>query len=82
MRKFTKSYVALFLILVLLIGTNSFSVNAVEAKVSPSNNQLMNKESKGSFDFFWREANTDPTSPAYGLIRDRAKNDNKPDIKI
>ena len=26
---------------------------------------------KGSFDFFWEQANTDPDSPGYGLIRDR-----------
>lgn len=28
-------------------------------------------EMKGSFDFFWEQANTDENSPAYGLIRDR-----------
>jgi len=28
-------------------------------------------EMKGSFDFFWEQANTDPASPGYGLIRDR-----------
>jgi len=28
-------------------------------------------EMKGSFEFFWERANTDPTSPGYGLIRDR-----------
>ncbi len=28
-------------------------------------------EMKGSFDFFWEQANTDPDSPGYGLIRDR-----------
>jgi len=76
MRKYIKPYVALFLTLSLISGTGSFSVNAAVAKPSLSNNQLMNKESKGSFDFFWKEANTEPSSAAYGLIRDRAKNDN------
>lgn len=28
-------------------------------------------EMKGAFDFFWEQANTDPSSPGYGLIRDR-----------
>jgi len=28
-------------------------------------------EMRGSFDFFWEQANTDPASPGYGLIRDR-----------
>ncbi len=28
-------------------------------------------EMRGSFDFFWEQANTDETSPGYGLIRDR-----------
>jgi hypothetical protein len=28
-------------------------------------------EMRGSFDFFWEQANTDVTSPGYGLIRDR-----------
>ncbi len=28
-------------------------------------------EMKGSFDFFWEQANTDSNSPGYGLIRDR-----------
>jgi len=28
-------------------------------------------EMKGAFDFFWEQANTEPDSPGYGLIRDR-----------
>ncbi len=28
-------------------------------------------EMKGSFDFFWEQANTDAASPGYGLVRDR-----------
>lgn len=28
-------------------------------------------EMRGAFNFFWEQANTDPTSPGYGLIRDR-----------
>ncbi len=28
-------------------------------------------EMQGAFDFFWEQANTDPASPGYGLVRDR-----------
>ena len=76
MRKLTTKYLALFLTIVLLIGTNPFSLKVSGKQQSISNNQLMDKESKGSFNFFWKEANTDTNSVAYGLIRDRAKNDN------
>jgi len=33
---------------------------------------LLEEESRKSFDFFWKETNTDPDSKGYGLIRDRA----------
>jgi hypothetical protein len=33
---------------------------------------LLDLESKGCFDFFWMEANSDRNSKGYGLIRDRA----------
>jgi hypothetical protein len=33
---------------------------------------LLELESRKSFDYFWMEANTDPKSPGYGLIKDRA----------
>lgn len=33
---------------------------------------ILELESKGCFDFFWQEANTDKNSPGFGLIRDRA----------
>ncbi|WP_274648641.1 glucoamylase family protein [Paenibacillus humicola] len=34
--------------------------------------ELLELESRQSFLFFWEEANDDPDSPGYGLIRDRA----------
>lgn len=37
----------------------------------PSIEEVIEYEMKGSFDFFWEQANTDPGSPGYGLIRDR-----------
>jgi hypothetical protein len=33
---------------------------------------LLEKEVRGCFNFFWKEANNNPLSPGYGLIRDRA----------
>ncbi|WP_370295778.1 glucoamylase family protein [Rossellomorea marisflavi] len=34
---------------------------------------VIDLEAKGCFDFFWNEANTDKTSPGYGLIRDNTR---------
>lgn len=34
--------------------------------------KILDLESKGCFDFFWNEANSDENSKGYGLIRDRA----------
>lgn len=39
------------------------------ATVSPE--EVIAFEMKGAFDFFWEQANTDPDSPGYGLVRDR-----------
>ncbi len=33
--------------------------------------QVIAFEMQGAFDFFWEQANTDPASPGYGLVRDR-----------
>ncbi len=33
--------------------------------------EVIEWEMRGAFDFFWEQANTDPESPGYGLIRDR-----------
>ena len=32
---------------------------------------LIDREARGCFDFFWNEANDDPESPGFGLVRDR-----------
>jgi len=37
----------------------------------PSLAEIIAAEMRGSFDFFWEQANTDEASPGYGLIRDR-----------
>jgi len=34
-------------------------------------NNILDLEEKGCFDFFWHEANTDSSSPGYGLVRDK-----------
>ncbi|MBC1306395.1 glucoamylase family protein [Listeria booriae] len=39
--------------------------------------EILNIEAKGCFDFFWNEANTDPASPGYGLIRDNTAVDTR-----
>ncbi|MCB8928466.1 MAG: hypothetical protein H6652_22930 [Ardenticatenaceae bacterium] len=33
--------------------------------------EVIEYEMRGAFNFFWEQANTDPDSPGYGLIRDR-----------
>ena len=36
--------------------------------------ELIEKEIKGSFDYFWHESNHDPLSPGYGLTLDSSRN--------
>ncbi|MEN4098931.1 MAG: glucoamylase family protein [Anaerolineaceae bacterium] len=38
---------------------------------APTIEDIIEFEMRGSFDFFWEQANTDEGSPGYGLIRDR-----------
>ena len=42
-----------------------------EVKHSAVISDVIEYEMKGSFDFFWEQANTDESSAGYGLIRDR-----------
>jgi hypothetical protein len=44
---------------------------AVSTAQVPPITDVIEYEMKGCFDFFWEQANTDPNSPGYGLIRDR-----------
>ncbi len=39
--------------------------------VTASDDEIIAYELRAAFDFFWEQANTDPASPGYGLIRDR-----------
>ncbi|TFE26340.1 hypothetical protein E2980_11735 [Cohnella luojiensis] len=68
--KITKSFAAVSLVVALLLSgcTNADPSSGMKSVEEP----LLEKESRSSFDFFWKEANTDPASPGYGLIRDRA----------
>lgn len=45
------------------------SITATEAKAAIED--VIEYEMRGSFNFFWEQANTDVNSPGYGLIRDR-----------
>ncbi len=38
---------------------------------APKIEDVLAYETRGSFDFFWEQANTDTSSPGYGLVRDR-----------
>lgn len=38
---------------------------------TPTLEEVMAYEMRGAFDFFWEQANTDPASRGYGLVRDR-----------
>ena len=84
-----KNLIALFVLLILLIGCRSVEATpeAATATVPPTVeptvmatavpptpdpiNQVIEYEMRGAFNFFWEQANTDPTSPGYGLVRDR-----------
>ncbi len=44
---------------------------ALTPTVSASIEEVIEFEMRGAFDFFWEQANSDPNSPGYGLIRDR-----------
>lgn len=47
------------------------TVTATATAVAPTLAEVIAYEMKGSFDYFWEQANTDPNSAGYGLIRDR-----------
>jgi hypothetical protein len=69
--------VALILCLVLGLVISPRLSNGIVHAAAPdfasmTDDQLLDYESRKSFDFFWQEANVDPVSPGYGLIRDRA----------
>lgn len=49
-----------------------FSLNSKQIVYNPKDPPILELESRKSFNFFWKEANTDKNSKGYGLIRDRA----------
>lgn len=57
--------------LVTVTAQASPTVAAVKPQNDYSIEDVIDYEMKGSFDFFWEQANTDTNSPGFGLIRDR-----------
>lgn len=58
---------------VIAVGSIALYMSAFEERgPKPFRENILDLESRKSFDFFWKEANTDKSSPGYGLIRDRA----------
>ena len=55
-----------------LFYSNQNEVALNDPIISKEAEELLDLESKISFDFFWNEATTEKDSPGYGLIRDRA----------
>lgn len=51
--------------------TATLAPTATTQPAPASIEEVIEFEMLGSFDFFWEQANTDPDSPGYGLIRDR-----------
>ena len=74
MYKLSKKVLAALLTFVLIL---SLCMPAVKTSASKglSTDALLDLESKGSFEFFYKEANTDSKSKGFGLIRDRAPDD-------
>ena len=54
-------------------ATPTASPTAIAPEVAPAATleQVIAYEMEGAFAFFWEQANTDPTSAGYGLVRDR-----------
>lgn len=62
-------------IIILLVAAVMFSLVACvenDEQLLAKYSEQIEQEMKGSFDFFWNEAQTYENSPAYGLISDRA----------
>jgi hypothetical protein len=48
-----------------------FATRLADAAETSAIQEILAYEMRGAFDFFWEQANTDPNSPGYGLVRDR-----------
>jgi hypothetical protein len=75
-RKNTLYHTIVFLaaVMVMLTGcTPAYSIKSELQAYKPGVREtgILEKELRGSFDFFWNTANTDKNSPGYGLIPDR-----------
>lgn len=81
MSKKTKRIHFLLLLFTLIVSvscqnnnsTTTTTPNNDETVFTNEDKQAMFKEMERSFNFFWQEVQTDESSPAYGLIADRAR---------
>ncbi|MGZ9583669.1 glucoamylase family protein [Paenibacillus marinisediminis] len=66
--------IVLSLVLIPILSQPAESVQSLpkQAALLSGDEEMLEEETRKSFDFFWNEANTDPNSDGYGLIRDRA----------
>ena len=71
MKKFLYFATTFILIVAVLFSVTACKGDSDEQLLKKYSEQI-NKEMRGSFDFFWNEAQTTEGSPAYGLIADRA----------
>ncbi len=71
-KKRTSRFLALFLSVFFMLGIISMPQKTFAADKKYSDEELLDLESRKSFDFFWKETNTDKSSDGFGLIKDRA----------
>ncbi|HOV53611.1 MAG TPA: glucoamylase family protein [Fervidobacterium sp.] len=75
-RKLFNNTIFVLLITLLLIPTFTIGATSTSSTNDSTTNkkepEILELESRKSFDFFWQEANTNKDSKGYGLIRDRA----------
>lgn len=71
MKKYLK-LICTILLVVLLLGCFAACGELSDEQLKSKYSDLIEKEMRGSFDFFWNETQTDDGSPAYGLVADRA----------
>ncbi len=62
---------AILLVFCLLFAACDPSQQVNKDKLLKTYKDSIAQEMKGSFDFLWKEAQTDPTHPCYGLVQDR-----------
>ncbi len=64
--------ICIILLVLLLLGCFAACGEPTKEQLINKYGNLIDKEMRGSFDFFWNETQTREGSPAYGLVADRA----------